>query len=49
VAGRKVAERSREWARRGLRNEDLEVWMFRLLLEYGRVVDDERESVGYVG
>jgi len=47
--GRRVAERSREWAGRGLRNEDLEVWMFRLLLEYGRVVDDERESVGYVG
>ena len=28
-----LAEQSQEWARKALRNEDLEVWFFRLLLE----------------
>ena len=44
----KVAIQGREWAGKVLRNEDFEVWFFRLLLEYGRVVDDNRESIGYV-
>ncbi|KAK0711530.1 hypothetical protein B0H67DRAFT_494086 [Lasiosphaeris hirsuta] len=51
--GKKEAERiaiqSKEWANKVLRNEDLEVWFFRLLLEYGRVIDDNRETIGYVG
>ncbi|KAH6624398.1 glycosyltransferase family 90 protein [Chaetomium sp. MPI-SDFR-AT-0129] len=45
----RMALRGREWAGKTLRNEDLEVWFFRLLLEYGRVVDDDRENIGYVG
>lgn len=49
--GRREAERvalaGREWANRVLRNEDLEAWFFRLLLEYGRVVDDDREIIGF--
>jgi hypothetical protein len=32
-----------------LRNVDFEAWFFRLLLEYGRVVDDGREGIGYAG
>jgi hypothetical protein len=28
-----VAEQGREWAGKALRNEDFEVWFFRLLLE----------------
>ncbi|KAL2201476.1 glycosyltransferase family 90 protein [Corynascus similis CBS 632.67] len=44
----RMALRGREWAQKALRNEDLEVWFFRLLLEYGRVVDDNREKIGYV-
>ena len=43
----RVAEGGREWAGRVLRNADLEVWFFRLLLEYGRLVDDARESIGF--
>ena len=27
---------------------DAEVYMFRLLLEWGRVVSDDREQLGYV-
>ncbi|OBT59670.1 hypothetical protein VE04_00085 [Pseudogymnoascus sp. 24MN13] len=45
--GKALAMRSTEWAGRALRNADLEVWFFRLLLEYGRVVDDARESIGF--
>ncbi|KAK4241681.1 glycosyltransferase [Achaetomium macrosporum] len=51
--GRKEAERlavqGREWAGKVLRNEDLEAWFFRLLLEYARVIDDDRENIGYSG
>jgi hypothetical protein len=49
VEGRVLAERGRTWAGKVLRNEDFEVWFFRLLLEFGRVVDDDRENIGYGG
>lgn len=42
-----MAERGREWSNKVLRNEDFELWFFRLLLEYGRLVDDNRESIGF--
>jgi len=45
--GLRLAEAGREWASKALRNEDLEVWYFRLLLEYGRLIDDERYDIGY--
>ncbi|KAL8854862.1 MAG: hypothetical protein Q9221_000368 [Calogaya cf. arnoldii] len=47
LQARRMADASSEWAKQALRNEDLEVWMFRLLLEYGRLVDDNRESIGF--
>ncbi|KAL8787938.1 MAG: hypothetical protein Q9213_001965 [Squamulea squamosa] len=47
LQARRMAEQSSEWAKQALRNEDLEVWLFRLLLEYGRLVDDNRESIGF--
>jgi len=46
---RRIAHESRAWARRTLRREDLEAWMFRLLLEYARVTDGKRDSVGFGG
>jgi hypothetical protein len=33
--GRKIAAEGRDWARKVLRTEDMEAWVFRLLLEYG--------------
>jgi hypothetical protein len=45
--GERLAMQSREWADLVLKKEDMEVWFFRLLLEYGRVVDDEREFIGF--
>lgn len=47
VQAKKLADQGREWAGKVLRNEDLEVWYFRLLLEYGRLVDDDRYNIGY--
>ncbi|CAK7209512.1 hypothetical protein SEUCBS140593_000518 [Sporothrix eucalyptigena] len=43
----RLALQSREWANKVVRNVDLETWFFRLLLEYGRVIDDDRESIGF--
>ena len=34
VEGKIIAEESSEWAKKVLRKDDMEVWMFRLLLEY---------------
>lgn len=49
--GQNLAERlaleSKKWAESVLRNQDLEVWYFRLLLEYGRLVDDARYEIGF--
>ncbi|KAK3332485.1 hypothetical protein B0T19DRAFT_104415 [Cercophora scortea] len=44
----RIAMQGRDWANKVLRHEDMEVWLFRLLLEYGRVIDDNRENIGYV-
>ncbi|KAF2824975.1 hypothetical protein CC86DRAFT_371441 [Ophiobolus disseminans] len=46
---RQIAERSTEWHDKVLRNVDFEAWFFRLLLEYGRIIDDNREEIGYPG
>ncbi|KXJ94526.1 glycosyltransferase family 90 protein [Microdochium bolleyi] len=43
----RLALQQREWANKVLRHEDMEVWFFRLLLEYGRVIDDNRNDIGY--
>lgn len=45
----KLARQGREWANKVLRREDIEVYMFRLLLEYGRLIDDNRNLIGYSG
>lgn len=47
IQGPKLAVQGREWAGKVLRNEDFEVWFFRLLIEYGRLVDDDRQNIGY--
>ena len=44
-----LATQGREWAAQVLRREDMEIYLFRLLLEYGRVVDDNRDFIGVVG
>ncbi|KAF2772118.1 hypothetical protein EJ03DRAFT_267334 [Teratosphaeria nubilosa] len=46
VEGERIAERGRVWAEKALRKVDMEVYFFRLLLEWGRVTDDGREGIG---
>ncbi|KAL8770976.1 MAG: hypothetical protein Q9209_003395 [Squamulea sp. 1 TL-2023] len=47
--GKRLANQGREWAKKVLRREDIEIYMFRLLLEYGRIIDDNRDRIGYDG
>lgn len=42
-----IATAGREWAAQVLRKEDMEIYFFRLLLEWGRLVDDRRDSLGF--
>ena len=48
-AGEEIAEAGRAWAEKVLRKEDMEIYMFRLLLEWGRLTDDQRDEIGYMG
>ena len=45
--GEMIAEEGRKWANTVLRKEDMEVYFFRLLLEWGRITDDNREKLGF--
>lgn len=42
-----IAEEGRKWAGQVLRKEDMEIYLFRLLLEWGRLTDDRREELGF--
>ncbi|KAI1091646.1 glycosyltransferase family 90 protein [Rostrohypoxylon terebratum] len=42
-----IAEQGRKWADKAIRREDMEVYMFRLLLEWGRVIDENRDNLGF--
>ncbi|KAI1737913.1 hypothetical protein F4680DRAFT_427450 [Xylaria scruposa] len=42
-----IAVAGQRWAQKALRKADMQVYMFRLLLEWGRLVDDRREELGF--
>ncbi|KAG5996647.1 hypothetical protein E4U52_006088 [Claviceps spartinae] len=42
-----IAQQGQRWTARALQKEDREIYLFRLLLEWGRLVDDRRDSIGY--
>lgn len=42
-----ISEQGKSWASQAIRREDAEIYMFRLLLEWGRVIDDKRDELGY--
>ena len=44
----RIADESRVWADTVLREEDMILYVWRLLLEYARVVDDKRDRLAYV-
>jgi hypothetical protein len=47
VEAKLIAEQGREWAGKVLRKEDMEIYMFRLLLEWGRLTDARRDELGW--
>lgn len=47
AAGRRIAVEGKEWAEKVLRKSDMELYAYRLLLEYARLCDERRESLGY--
>lgn len=47
LEGTLIAEEGRMWAERVLRKEDMEIYFFRLLLEWGRLTDDRRDELGF--
>ncbi|KAH9905578.1 glycosyltransferase family 90 protein [Xylariomycetidae sp. FL2044] len=46
-AARRIAMDGKEWAEKVLRKEDMQIYIFRLLLEYARLCDDRREKMGW--
>lgn len=44
----KIAMNGKRWAEKVLRKEDMQIYVYRLLLEYARVCDDRREFLGFV-
>ena len=48
AAAEAIALAGQEWASKVLRKEDMQIYVFRLLLEFARVTDDNRELLGYV-
>ncbi|KAI9847314.1 MAG: hypothetical protein M1837_002901 [Sclerophora amabilis] len=48
AAAKKIALEGQEWANKVLRPEDMQAYVFRLLLEYARISDDNRTHLGYV-
>ena len=45
--GEMIAESGRDWSSKVLRKEDMEIYFFRLLLEWGRLTDDRRDELGF--
>jgi len=45
---RKIALDGQSWAAKVLRREDMQIYVYRLLLEYARICDDRRNLLGYV-
>ena len=45
----RIAMDGKVWAEAVLRREDMRLYVWRLLLEYARVMDDERERLAFVG
>lgn len=44
-----IATQGRDWAQQALRDEDMDIYLYLLLLEYARIIDDNRDHIGYSG
>jgi hypothetical protein len=47
VEGERIAIEGRLWAEKVMRKEDMLLYVHRVLLEYGRICDDDRDRLGY--
>ena len=47
-AAEKMASEGKEWAEQVLRKEDMQIYVLRLLLEYARILDENRDKMGWV-
>ncbi|KAI1382709.1 glycosyltransferase family 90 protein [Hypoxylon trugodes] len=47
-SARFIAEEGRAWGAKVLRREDMLLYVWRLLLEFARVCDEKRETLGYI-
>ncbi|RMZ88926.1 hypothetical protein DV736_g3845, partial [Chaetothyriales sp. CBS 134916] len=45
--GERIAKESRDWTQKTLRGEDLEIVFMRLLMEYARIMDDDRDTMNF--
>ncbi|KYK56911.1 hypothetical protein DCS_03917 [Drechmeria coniospora] len=48
AAARFIAEEGQRWAEKVLRREDMRLYVWRLLLEWARVCDEDRHNLGFV-
>jgi hypothetical protein len=44
---KQIALAGKDWAEKVLRREDMQIYVLRLLLEYARLCDDDRETMGW--
>ena len=42
-----IAEEGTSWTAKAVRMEDMQIYLFRLLLEWGRLVDDARDTLAF--
>lgn len=47
LEGETIASEGRIWAEKVMRKEDMLLYVHRVLLEYGRICDDDRDRLGY--
>lgn len=45
----RIAREGMDWAERVLRREDMAIYTYRVLLEWARLCDDNRDKLGWVG
>ncbi|KAK1254651.1 hypothetical protein MKX08_008646 [Trichoderma sp. CBMAI-0020] len=42
-----IVQQGQRWAEKALREKDMEIYLFRLLLEWGRLIDDQRDEIAF--
>jgi hypothetical protein len=48
LAAKRIAQEGKTWAEKVLRREDMMLYVWRLLLEFARICDDNRDNLGFV-